>query len=310
MGETTIDLRATEGHVVAPDGTRIAWFRIEPLDTDGAAATDPMPAGRPPLLLVHGTTADHTTFRAFGPRMAATRLVVAIDRRGRGGSGDTLPYAIEREYEDVAAVAESLATAAGRPVDAFGHSYGGRAVMGAATLTRRIRRVVAYEGAVTPGVGERHPGMLDRLETLLADGRRHDLLETFLLEAVELTPDEWAAFQASPAFAARVAAAHTVARELRAGSTPEAALERYTRVEQPVLQVLGSESPAFFRAGAEALAARLRHGRLETVEGARHAAHHTHVDALVSLTGGYLDAPQEVILRGWISPSSAGSSSA
>jgi pimeloyl-ACP methyl ester carboxylesterase len=310
MAEPDIDLHATEGRVGAPDGTPIAWFRIDPPGDGGPVPADPTSTGRPPLLLVHGTTADHTTFRVFGPRMAATRPVIAIDRRGRGGSGDTLPYAIEREYEDVAAVAEALARAAGDAVDAFGHSYGGRAVMGAATLTRRIRRIVAYEGAIAPGVGERHPGLLERLETLLADGRRQDLLETFLLDAVELTPDEWAAFQASPAFAARVAAAHTVARELRAGSTPEAALGRYTRVEQPVLQVLGSESPAFFRAGAEALAARLPHGRLETIAGARHAAHHTHVDALVILTGGYLDAPEEVILRGWISPSSAGSSSA
>jgi pimeloyl-ACP methyl ester carboxylesterase len=69
--------------------------------------------------------------------MASSRPVFSIDRRGRGASGDTLPYAIEREFEDVAAVAEALADATGGDVDVFGHSYGGRAVMGAATLRRR-----------------------------------------------------------------------------------------------------------------------------------------------------------------------------
>ena len=64
----------------------------------------------PPLILVHGTTGDHTTFRVVGPMFATWRTVHAMDRRGRGASGDTLPYAIEREFEDVAAVADALAT--------------------------------------------------------------------------------------------------------------------------------------------------------------------------------------------------------
>jgi pimeloyl-ACP methyl ester carboxylesterase len=64
----------------------------------------------PALILVHGTTGDHTTFRVVGPMLATRRTVYAMDRRGRGASGDTLPYAIEREFEDVAAVADALAT--------------------------------------------------------------------------------------------------------------------------------------------------------------------------------------------------------
>ena len=86
--------------VASPDGTVIAVF------PDGA--------GGRPLMLIHGTTADHTTFRVVGPRFARARAVHAIDRRGRGASGDTLPYSIEREFEDVAAVAERLAADVGR----------------------------------------------------------------------------------------------------------------------------------------------------------------------------------------------------
>ena len=108
------------GHAVSPDGTSLAWFRT------GLA-------GGPPLLLIHGATADHTTFRVVGPLFAATHDVFAMDRRGRGASGDRTgrhPYAIEREYEDVATVLETIAAETGRQVDVVGHSYGGRVALG------------------------------------------------------------------------------------------------------------------------------------------------------------------------------------
>ena len=104
----------------------------------------------PPLILVHGATADHTTFRVVGPRFAERFTVHAIDRRGRGASGDGPAYAIEREYEDVAAVAQTLAEMTGSAVDVLGHSYGGRCALGAALLTGTIHRVVSYEGAPAP----------------------------------------------------------------------------------------------------------------------------------------------------------------
>ena len=108
-------------------------------------------ASGPPLVLVHGATADHTAFRVVGPMLATTFTVHAIDRRGRGASGDTAPYSIEREFEDVAAVADALAAEdRASPVDVVGHSYGGRCALGAALLTDAIRRVVSYEGAPTP----------------------------------------------------------------------------------------------------------------------------------------------------------------
>ncbi len=91
--------------VTSPDGTPIALF------SSGSG---------PPLILVHGASADHTTFRVVGPMFAERFTVHAIDRRGRGASGDTLPYAIEREFEDVAAVASVLAAEAGAPVDVVG----------------------------------------------------------------------------------------------------------------------------------------------------------------------------------------------
>ena len=115
--------------VDSADGTPIAVF------TSGEG---------PPLVLVHGAAADHTTFRVIGPRLAERYAVHAIDRRGRGRSGDTLPYTIEREFEDVAAVAETVAAGSGGGVAVIGHSYGGRCALGADGTIQ----AVAYGAAV------------------------------------------------------------------------------------------------------------------------------------------------------------------
>jgi pimeloyl-ACP methyl ester carboxylesterase len=310
-----LDPTADRGLVRSRDGTPIAWWRYEG-DPEAGGAPGPQrgpsvgpAAGRvadgggrgrgryrdttahPAVLLVHGTTADHTTFRVVGPRLAMSRPTYALDRRGREASGDADVYSIEREYEDVAAVADALAGASGGRVAVVGHSYGGRCAMGAALIAPSIRRVVSYEGAVSPGVGAGDPELLGRLESLAAEGRREELLRAFLTEVVELTPAEWEAFRTSPAWPARLAAAGTVIRELRAGTDIDAAWRRYAGLRVPVLQLLGSESAAFFRRGAEARDARLGDGRIEVIEGARHAAHHTHAERFLELVEGFLDAP-------------------
>jgi pimeloyl-ACP methyl ester carboxylesterase len=258
------------------DGTRIAAF----------------PSGRPnqpPLLLVHGATADHTTFREIGPRLASRFALHAIDRRGRGASGDTLPYSIEREFEDVAAVADVLAADRGRPIDLLGHSYGGRVALGAALLTGSIGRVVCYEGAPTPpGTSYQPAGMEDRLRERLVAGDRDAALATFMTEAVGMSATDLTAYRANPVWPVRVAAAETILRELEAETNPAVSLDLLGSVRQPVLQVLGSDSMAVFREATFALDERLADGRVVIIEGARHAAHHTHPVALVDALVAFL----------------------
>src|SRR4051812_23654476 len=103
---------------VSRDGTHLALFAVIP---DEVAMTPPATetlraTETPALLLVHGATADHTTWRKVGPRLAQRRSVFAMDRRGRGASGDGPAYAIEREYEDIAAAADAIGEASGGPV--------------------------------------------------------------------------------------------------------------------------------------------------------------------------------------------------
>lgn len=268
----------TAADLVVPsrDGTPLAVFRTG--SADG-----------PPLILVHGTTADHTTFRTIGPRLVEPFDVYSMDRRGRGASGDTLPYAIEREFEDLAAVANALAERSGRGVDVVGHSYGGRTALGAALLTTAIARVVCYEGAPSPpGASYHPPGIEDRLRERLAADDRDGALGTFLTEVVGMSATDLAAYRANPVWPTRAAAAGTILRELEAEEDPAASLDALGNVRQPVLQLLGSASIDVFAQATRALDARLIDGRVTVVEGARHAAHHTHPDAVVDSVRTFL----------------------
>jgi pimeloyl-ACP methyl ester carboxylesterase len=95
----------------------------------------------PPLVLVHGATADHSRWAPALPALEEHFTVYNFDRRGRGKSGDAADYALEREYEDVVAVVES----AGTEVNLLGHSHGGVCALEAALLSDRIRKLVLYE---------------------------------------------------------------------------------------------------------------------------------------------------------------------
>ena len=264
--------------ILSGDGTPIAVFQAG----DG-----------PPLVLVHGATADHTTWRTSGPLLAARHTIHAVDRRGRGASGDAAEYEIEREFDDLAAVVDTLAAEHGRPVDVVGHSYGGRIGLGSALLTANLRRLVVYEGAPPPtsGRGYQDDGTLARVEGFVAAGDRNAALATFMSEIVGMPAEDLAAFRADPIWPRRAAAVGTTIRELRAEISPAASLEALGMVRQPVLQILGGASAPVFAEATRALDARLPNGRVVTIDGARHAAHHSHADSFVAAIEAFLADP-------------------
>jgi pimeloyl-ACP methyl ester carboxylesterase len=265
--------------VTSADGTAIAVFE------SGVAA-----GGTRPLVLVHGTTADHLTFRVVGPMLGRRRRLFAVDRRGRGASGDGATYSIEREFEDVAAVADAVAADAGGPVDVAGHSYGGRCALGASLLTPSIRRIVCYEGAPAPADRPYQPSDLaGRLRAQLDHGDPEAALETFMREVVGMDDAGMARFRADAVWPLRVAAAHTIPRELDAERSAAASLEALGAVAVPVLQVLGTASVPAFHEATAALDTRLAGGSVARIEGAAHAAHHTHPEAFVKAVGAFLD---------------------
>lgn len=271
--------------VPAGDGARLGVFEVAP-----AAAS---PAGLPPLLLVHGATADHTTFREVAPRFAATRRTFAMDRRGRGASTDGPGYTIELEFDDVALVAAAIARELQvQAVDVAGHSYGGRCALGASLRSAAIRRVVVYEGApVPPGMSYRPPGLVDAVRGALERGDDEGALTTFLAGIVGMPEGEISAYRANPVWPQRVAAAPTILREIEAETSPAASLDALGHAGVPVLLLLGSVSRSPFRIGTEALAARLAHVEIAVIEGAAHAAHHTHAEEFVRVVEAFLGRP-------------------
>ena len=258
----------------APDGVPIAVF---------SSGTGPA------LVLVHGATSDHTTFRVVRPMLEERFTIHAIDRRGRGASGDAASYDIELEFADVATVAETMARETGSPVDVAGHSYGGRCALGAALRTDAIRRVVSYEGAPAPAEEPYQTGALrELLRAFISRGDNAGALSMFMSLVVGMSATDLEAFRANPVWEARVAAAPTILRELDAESSPAASLGTLAAVRQPVLQLLGGDSIRPFHVATEALDARLGDGRVVVIDGARHAAHHTHPDQFVTALESFL----------------------
>lgn len=254
---------ATLTRVASRDGTQIVWW------TSGTG---------PPLVLVHGTPADYTRWRPLLPYLEPHVTVHAMDRRGRGGSGDAPAYDLAREYEDVAAVVDAVAAASGAPVDLYGHSHGGIVAFGAATLTPNIGRLVLYEGwpVPNPGVYALPPGLEERMEALLAAGDRDGVVEA-IFRAIELLSDaDMAAFKAAPSWPGRVAAAHTITREVRAETTARLDPELASRITAPVLLLTGQHSSDPAKADIEAVAAALPDARIVVLEGQGHVA-----DALI-----------------------------
>jgi len=272
---------APSGHAVAADGTSISWF-----EAGG-------PAG-PPLLLIHGAGSDHTTFRVVGPRFAARRVVYAMDRRGRGASGDGPSYSIEREAEDVAAVVDAIAGREDGPVDVVGHSYGGRVALSAAPLAgERLRRLVTYESApAPPGMTFEEPDLVAELTAAEARDDRPAILRLFMRQVAGMSEPDLAAFEESPLWPVRVAIAGTILRELTADRADgdAAAIGRLgAAVRQPVLQLLGGASAPIFALGTAALDGALPQGRVVVLPGQRHNAHHADPDRFVAEIERFLD---------------------
>lgn len=233
------------------DGTRIGWAR----SGEG-----------PPLVLVHGTTADRTRWTPVLPALAEHFTIYAVDRRGRGASGDTASYAIEREYEDLAAVIDTI----GRPVNLLGHSYGARCALGAVLLTPHVDRLILYEPALTGDVYPR--GFFERLQADLDAGHREDVLTAFFREIVRVPPHELAMLRSSPAWQGRIQAAQTIVRETRATKQYKFEPERYVDFTTPTLLLLGGDSPPPFKAAMDEVQAALASSRIAVLPGQRHAA--------------------------------------
>jgi pimeloyl-ACP methyl ester carboxylesterase len=220
-----------------------------------------------PLLLVHGGMTSSARWAPLWPFLTAEHAASAMDRRGRGASGDSGSYSLEREFEDVTAVADDLARRHGSPVDVFGHSIGAVCVLGAAAAGAPFRRIALYE---PPGPQTVPGDWVERATAMVAAGQHGRAMFSFLTEVIGLAPATVASLRDSPAAedALGIVAA-TLAREARALTTVD--LDRLAqRVAQPVLLLLGTESPDWATAITHRLAGTLHDAVLAPVDGHGH----------------------------------------
>jgi hypothetical protein len=249
-------------HGTSADGTAIAYERA---------------GSGPAVILVGGGATDRSENAPLVPELAQRFTVFNYDRRGRGGSGDTLPYAVAREIEDI----EALIAEAGGSVRLYGVSSGGALALEAAAAGAPVERIAVYE--VPYNMADDWPlqwqAYRDELEALLAQDRRGDAFARFM--RVAGTPEEVIeSARNAPVWPQLEAIAPTLAYDAACLGTGRPPFDRLAGVTQPTLVITGSghddpEAPAWVRAlddAADALAAALPRGERGTIEGQGHVA--------------------------------------
>jgi pimeloyl-ACP methyl ester carboxylesterase len=239
--------------VRSADGTRIAFDRFG----DG-----------PPIIMVVGAFNTRSTTEPLARALAPDFTVLNYDRRGRGDSEDTLPYAVDREIEDIGA----LVTVAGGSAAVFGYSSGATLALRAAAHGPAITKLVLYEPPVR--ADDRYPGLptdfAQRLAGLVSAGRRGDAVELYQTEGVKIPPEVVAHLRNAPFRPGLEALAHTLVYDATIIGDLSLPAELLASVEAPALVITGEMSPPFLRDGARAVAETLPTGRLRTLPGQTH----------------------------------------
>jgi len=212
--------------------------------------------------------------------------VTALDRRGRGSSGDAEPYSIGKEFDDVAAVANYLATRQEAPVDVFAHSYGATCALGAAAQGVPFRRMALYE---PPGPQAAPREWAERVTGLIADGKPGRAMFSFITEVVGLSAERFEEYRNAPgAYDVLPIVTATLPREAEAlGNVDLARIA--AKVTTPVLLLLGTESPPWAGEITRALAATLPIADLVSLLGEGHDAIDSAPDLIVSELRRFFD---------------------
>jgi pimeloyl-ACP methyl ester carboxylesterase len=238
--------------VTSKDGTRIAFDRLG----DG-----------PPVILVSGGSVDRTSNAGLAEALSSDFTVYNYDRRGRGPSDDTPPYAVKREIEDIEAVVQ----AAGGSAGLYGSSSGAALALEAAASGLAITKLALWEPPYILDEAARPPAdQVEQYNTMLAEGRRGDAAEYFMAKVVRMPAEFVAAARTQPWWPAQEALAHTLpydATIMGDYSLPE---ENAARIDVPTLILDGGASFGFMAQTADALAKLLPKGQRRTLPGQEH----------------------------------------
>jgi pimeloyl-ACP methyl ester carboxylesterase len=240
-------------YVVSADGTRIAYER------SGQGS---------PLILIGGALCDRTATRPLAEALEPDFTVVSYDRRGRGDSANTTPYAVAREVEDLAA----LVTALGGTAAAYGHSSGAGLLVEAAASGLPLSRIVLHEPPYGPDDEEAQresDAGAEIVERLIAEGQGLEAVTAFL-QMTGLPEDaakEWAASPGLAELAPTLLHDFAVMDSAPGGTVP---FDRLGQIAQPALALCGSASPEFMIDAARLVAKALPDGQYVELDGRHH----------------------------------------
>lgn len=259
-----------------PAGDRKAVFTAT--SRDGTAVGCVVDGNGPPLLMIHGTGDTQLGWRRLRPLLAPHFTLYLMDRRGRGVSGDLDAYALEREWEDVAAMIDSIPA----PVNVFGHSFGAMCALEAALSAGNVRRLCVYEPSVNRNSGNaRREFAIDEMSRLIALGDRDGLVAIHLRNIINASDETIEKQRAQKdAWAARLAMAHTMPRELQALRNYRFDARRFSTIDVPLCVLLGEKSVGHGPDTARSLVEAVRGSQLIRLEGQGHFAMLTAPDVL------------------------------
>lgn len=239
--------------VTSKDGTRIAFDQL---------------GEGPPVILVCGASTDRMANAPVAALLAPHFTVFNYDRRGRGDSGDTAPYAVEREIEDI----QALITEAGGSAFVYGVSSGAALALEAVASGLAINKLAMWEPPfIADKSGPRPPAnQVAQYNELISKGRRGDAVEYFMTKVVGLPAEFVTQAHNAPWWPAQEALAHTLAYDATIMGDSSLPTERAASVMVPTLVICGEASFPFMRATARALADVLPYGQTRTLAGQEH----------------------------------------
>ncbi len=236
------------GTVRSSDGTAIAFER------DGTG----------PAIVLVDPALGHREFdnvRGLGERLAADFTVYSYDRRGRGRSTDTPPYAVEREVEDLAAVIAE----AGGAACVYGFSSGALLALQAAAVGSGIEKLVLMEPPIGTDDDPADAAFTREMTELLAAGRRREAVERFLT-ACGTPPEILTAI--APSMPVLDAVAHTIVYDCLISEAT--GTELLAKVSTPTLVLDSQGSPDDLTGWAAGVAAALPDARHRSLPGGWH----------------------------------------
>jgi pimeloyl-ACP methyl ester carboxylesterase len=238
------------------------------LSADGTKIAFDQTGQGPPVILVVGAFNDRATGAPLAKALESRLTVLNYDRRGRGASGDTQPYAVEREVEDL----EALIREAGGAAGVFGYSSGAILALEGAARGLNITKLALYDAPFLVGDHMPRPprDIAAQLAKLVSSDRRGDAVELFQTRLVGIPEAVVVQLRHAPFRPALEAIAHTLVYDATVIGDLRLPTAQLRSIKAPTLAVYGSESPALMGPAAKALAEALPDGHMRVLDGQSH----------------------------------------